>query len=340
MYLGAPGAAQTLGAKKRSILGLGLPSTMRLPSLGARTLSTASSASSAANVGMPTISAPQRLSAGSFSSSASNGSSTGTGASNGLGSGTGGMRQLIIAGAQGQTRRGSLVSTASAGSSLRPLSTTSTRSSLSAGSGESGNGRTASVRSGSVRWDEEGLETVRERRGAERAAAAAEAAARQAEEERKEKRTSRESRHSAEGRRRTSLKAVFGEALGAKEQEERMEVEEEVEEERRAFPILTIEEATADGHAFAGDESISEDGSEEMPAVAATPVKKARARPLSEQLLGRSRPKPMHEDDEGVSRFFSFLLLWWWLLCVLRTLCFFKFCALIRSGPLFAFTDP
>lgn len=29
--------SQTLGVKKRSILGLGLPSTMRLPSLGART---------------------------------------------------------------------------------------------------------------------------------------------------------------------------------------------------------------------------------------------------------------------------------------------------------------
>jgi hypothetical protein len=32
---------------------------------------------------------------------------------------------------------------------------------------------------------------------------------------------------------------------------------------------------------------------------AATPVKKARLRPLSEQLLGRSRPRPTHEDDEG-----------------------------------------
>ncbi|PPQ92649.1 hypothetical protein CVT25_014365 [Psilocybe cyanescens] len=30
-----------------------------------------------------------------------------------------------------------------------------------------------------------------------------------------------------------------------------------------------------------------------------TPVKKARARPLLEQMLGRSRPKPMYEDDES-----------------------------------------
>ncbi len=119
-----------------------------------------------------------------------------------------------------------------------------------------------------------------------------------------------------------------------------MAVEEE-EEERRAFPILTIEEATADGHAFVGDESISEE-------VAATPVKKARARPLSEQLLGRSRPKPMHEDDEGVFcfRFFCLPAMFCcgggvlWLLCVLRPLCSFKiFRALIRTGPLFVFPD-
>ena len=32
---------------------------------------------------------------------------------------------------------------------------------------------------------------------------------------------------------------------------------------------------------------------------AATPVKKARLRPLSEQLLGRSLPRPTQDDEEG-----------------------------------------
>ncbi|PPQ90596.1 hypothetical protein CVT25_006168 [Psilocybe cyanescens] len=39
--------------------------------------------------------------------------------------------------------------------------------------------------------------------------------------------------------------------------------------------------------------------------VDATPAKKARARPLSEQMLGGSRPKSMYEDDEGVLSIFD-----------------------------------
>ena len=42
---------------------------------------------------------------------------------------------------------------------------------------------------------------------------------------------------------------------------------------------------------------------------AATPVKKARLRPHSEQLLGRSRPRPTHEDDEGRFIFYFILFL-------------------------------
>jgi serine/arginine repetitive matrix protein 2 len=40
--------------------------------------------------------------------------------------------------------------------------------------------------------------------------------------------------------------------------------------------------------------------------VVATPVKKTRARPMSEQPLGRGRPKPMYEDDEGTLLIFLF----------------------------------
>ena len=43
---------------------------------------------------------------------------------------------------------------------------------------------------------------------------------------------------------------------------------------------------------------LQEEPQREQPA--ATPVKKARLRPLSEQLLGRSYPRPSaHDDDEG-----------------------------------------
>ncbi|PPQ88935.1 hypothetical protein CVT25_005273 [Psilocybe cyanescens] len=93
---------------------------------------------------------------------------------------------------------------------------------------------------------------------------------------------------------------------------------------RFSYPILTIEEATVDGHGrpddwddvIVGYESGSAEadvGSEEMAGgateefgfnerkaeVNATPVKKARARPLLEQMLGRSRLKHMYEDDES-----------------------------------------
>jgi hypothetical protein len=56
------------------------------------------------------------------------------------------------------------------------------------------------------------------------------------------------------------------------------------DEKSSTLPIVTIEEATVDGHSDVE-----------------TPSKRARARPLSEQLLGRSRPKAMYEDENGTS---------------------------------------
>jgi serine/arginine repetitive matrix protein 2 len=61
-----------------------------------------------------------------------------------------------------------------------------------------------------------------------------------------------------------------------------------------AYPILTIEEATSDGH---GDVEEVETGSNQVESTT-TPVKR-RVRPMSEHLLGRARPKAIHEDDEG-----------------------------------------
>jgi len=195
----------------------------------------------------------------------------------------------------------------------------------------------SSVVSGtSVRWDEDGLEAVRERRKKERderrvsedSTGAAEKA---------EKRTSRESRRSSGGQRRTPLGSIFPEVqhhhIGTAMLQDVTEEDSRVPEvycsvgagdngnesdglsmmsvnttsssmvmRRRSYgtyPILTIEEATADGHGDLeedemGDKKKSVDGN--LPS--ATPVKR-RIRPLSEQLLGRARPKAIHEDEDG-----------------------------------------
>ena len=181
-------------------------------------------------------------------------------------------------------RRASIQS--STGSSLRPVSITST---ISGGSIAS-KGSSARMSSGSsVRWDEEGLERAKVERDITRRNS------------KDGKRTSKDSkRSSGEGRRRTAIADIFPEIVGAGLGIKPASPEPEV----RRYPIVTIEEATADGHGEDLDDPIDEsegeeeEKSEEM-AAAATPVKKPRARPLSEQLLGRSRPAPMHEDEDG-----------------------------------------
>ncbi|RDB16264.1 hypothetical protein Hypma_003001 [Hypsizygus marmoreus] len=107
--------------------------------------------------------------------------------------------------------------------------------------------------------------------------------------ETKGKSKDRESRRSSEGRRRTPLSEVFP----ANRSESPV---------RRTLPIVTVEAATSDGHSAPDDHSIIEEEEEdqvqdEQPL--ATPVKRARPRPLSEQLLGKSRPRPMYEGEDG-----------------------------------------
>ena len=73
---------------------------------------------------------------------------------------------------------------------------------------------------------------------------------------------------------------------------------------RYSYPIVTIEEATSDRHGGPDDDEVlQEEPQQQQPA--ATPVKKARLRPLSEQLLGRTRPRATHDNEEG--QFFSIL---------------------------------
>ena len=62
---------------------------------------------------------------------------------------------------------------------------------------------------------------------------------------------------------------------------------------------MTIEEATSDGHGGPDEDEVLQEEEPQRQQPAATPVKKARLRPLSEQLLGRNWPRPAQDDDEG-----------------------------------------
>ncbi|KAL1696581.1 hypothetical protein GGG16DRAFT_85014 [Schizophyllum commune] len=231
---------KTLGARKRSILGLGLPSSMRLPTV--RGGSTASSIGPAAG-----LKDNNRLSVESAAARIP----------------------------RGRDRAGSVLSTAS---SLRPPSTASGDSRLSSGS---------SFRS--VRWDDRGLQHASERikkdRQDKRESVESQ---RVADVDLTARRTSRESKHSAEGRRRTPLSAVLREMAQREEPESpgSMPSAESMQSTEPGYPLVTVEEATSDGHSAYSQ--------------ASTPVRAARRRPVSEQLLGRSRPQAMHEDGEGV----------------------------------------
>ncbi|KIM47258.1 hypothetical protein M413DRAFT_271782 [Hebeloma cylindrosporum] len=272
------GVATATAQKKRSILGLGLPSSIRLPSV--RSGSTASSVVAANTVG-PSFYNPTVVGVTDNNVNLNNVNTD--------------NNRLSVDSALNHPRPSSVLSNASsAGSSLRPISTTSTDSRLSR----------ASSGASSVRWDEEGLETIRERRVKDKA----------------DKRISKESKHSVEGRRRGSLASVFPDATKRGSYASSSEgVGGGV-----GYPIVTIEEATVDGHGdedrmvvdkYSGDrmdvdeveveadsEGVGEGNDAGGEEVAATPVKqqKIRTRPMSEQLLGRSRPKPVYEDDEGV----------------------------------------
>ena len=68
---------------------------------------------------------------------------------------------------------------------------------------------------------------------------------------------------------------------------------------QHSYPIVTIEEATSDRHGDPEDNEVLWEEPERQPS--ATLMKKACICPLSEQLLGHSRPCPMHEDDKGES---------------------------------------
>ncbi|PBK61490.1 hypothetical protein ARMSODRAFT_1025623 [Armillaria solidipes] len=229
----SPEVTRTLGYnKKRSILGLGLPSSMTVKVPAARGASTASSTMSQA----PPVVDNNRLS----------------------------VESAVVLG-----RPSSAMSTAS---SLRPMST------------NSGTSRASSSSGASVKWDEAGLETVRDLRDRERGI-------KKGIKEEQKRRDSRESRRSSEGRKRTPLTDIFPEIGKGGEGEEARHVEEGSSGtvHGKECPIVTVETATCDGH----ENPVADK------ALVATPVRRARPRPASEQLLGRVRPQGIYEDPDN-----------------------------------------
>ena len=191
---------------------------------------------------------------------------------------------LDALGSRAKERLGSTISNAS---SLRPVSVTSS-SSVSVSNRQS---------RGSVKWDEEGLQSDR----------------REIQKEKKEKRQKREkedSTRSSERKRRTSITDVFLEVASSQEcgTIDAGRGEEVHKRFSAAFPIATIEEATGDGReddteeihdSFVYGGILKESETKDLPQT--TPVKRPRARPMSEQLLGKVRPCAVYEDDEGSS---------------------------------------
>ncbi|KAA1478531.1 hypothetical protein DENSPDRAFT_688362 [Dentipellis sp. KUC8613] len=155
-------------------------------------------------------------------------------------------------------------SEASSLNSARPLSTSSGMS-----------GASSSSSTGSVKWDEEGIETVKERAARERAAAHRQAQIQQA--------ARSETRHTSEGRRRAALVDIFPDAIA----ESRRSSQASSIPMPTSPPIVTIEEATTDEH-------------EGMDSSFETPQKRTRTRPISEQVGMRERPKAICDDVDGV----------------------------------------
>ena len=236
---------KTVG-KKQSILGLGLPSSLRFGTVRSA-VSTATSSTADVREERPSTSTVRRTSISST------------------------MSLNVL-------------------TSRRPSSTISNSSSLRPPSTASGMSRSSSS-SASVKWDEEGLETVKEMRKKDR-------------EERRRNSTDsnavlngtakKGSRRSAEGRKRPLVSDLFAEV-----DINNRPTSPEVQSQRSSViskegPIVNIETATNDGHGHASDLETLE-----------TPMKRARPRPVSEQLLSnKPRPQGIYDNVERKDRSF------------------------------------
>lgn len=229
--------------KKQSVLGLGLPSTLRLG-----TVRDASGSSTASAAGVPQ--APQRLSVDSAH---------------------------LILNAQGRPS-----SILSSGSSLRPPSTASGISTFSGGRSP----RSSSSSVASIRWDEAVLKTAKEKQRKERRS--------QREKDKDSGKTT--SRRTSDSRRRTPISEIFPQMQ--MQREPSLSPPASIMER----PIVRVEEATADGHSAPTDDE--REVASEAASSSGTPVKRARPRPMSEQMLGRPRPQPICDEGDGDGKFF------------------------------------
>ncbi|KAM6490974.1 hypothetical protein JOM56_013594 [Amanita muscaria] len=189
----------------------------------------------------------------------------------------------------GRGRSGSVMSTMS---SLRPVSTISnhSRNSMTSGTSQNSHGNGSGC---SVKWDEEGLEIVREVRRKEREEKAKDETMKSKKDKKKKKASEKEkdSQRSSEGRKHTAITDIFPDIAGSRRSSA------SYEESGRFPPLLMVEEATNDGHGVPAD---YHEPLNEVPRIEiGTPSNKARPRPVSEQMLGKSRPVPMYQDDEG-----------------------------------------
>ncbi|KIL55074.1 hypothetical protein M378DRAFT_201120 [Amanita muscaria Koide BX008] len=185
-------------------------------------------------------------------------------------------------------------------SSLRPVSTISnhSRNSMTSGTSQNSHGNGSGC---SVKWDEEGLETVREVRRKEREEKAKDETTKSKKDKKKKKASEeKDSQRSSEGRKRTAITDIFPDIAGSRRSSASYE-----NGSGRSPPLLTVEEATNDGH------GVPADYHEPLNAVPrieiGTPSNKARPRPVSEQMLGKSRPVPMYQDDEDNAGVLSIL---------------------------------
>jgi serine/arginine repetitive matrix protein 2 len=267
--------SQSLGKKKRSILGLGLPSgmsmSMRLPKV--RSSSSSSSTIAASNAaGIIPNANGQRPAAGG--------------------------RLSVESASHMFTVGRDRVSSTSTSSSLRPMSITSTVSGVGS--------RHSSGSGGSIRWDEERLESViairrRERlqkeREREREKVREMAEAGKDAKGKKDKKGSR--KDEAGSRRRTPLSEVF-----LPDPDVQRDAPKKTSEPVR---YKMVEVPTPGRHSAGNDESSAGESVEgDEQGVAVTPVKRARPRPLSEHSFSGARPKAMYESDD--SMFFLFWL--------------------------------
>ena len=234
---------KTVG-KKQSVLGLGLPSSLRFGTVRSA-VSTATSSTADPKEERPPVGTVRRTSVSSA------------------------MNLNLL-------------------TSRRPSSTVSNSSSLRPPSTASGISRSSSS-SASIKWDEEGLETVKEIRRKDR-------------EERRRNSTDsntvlndavkKGSRRSAEGRKRPLVSDLFAE-VGISDRPTSPEVQSQCSSViSKEGPIVNIETATNDGHGHASD-----------PQTPGTPMKRARPRPMSEQMLSNiPRPQGIYNNVERKHR--------------------------------------